>query len=253
MVDDVRSHRQGRRAASPGNDSLAGGPVRVPACLSSVLDSRPGQCAPADRSRGVPDHWPGGAVPGSDGRLLGGTGMKVTLWGTRGSLPSPGPETARYGGNTSCVEVRGANGQLLILDAGTGIRSLSATLDPELRRVDVLLTHLHMDHVQGLGFFAGLYKPGLEVHVWGPPSTTLHLRDRLARYLSPPLFPVQMRDLPSRLMLHDVPLSDFEIEGMGVKANLVCHPGPTVGYRISENGKAMGYLADHEPALRTRR
>ena len=90
------------------------------------------------------------------------------------------------------------------------------------------------------------------MHVWGPPSTTLHLRDRLARYLSPPLFPVQMRDLPSRLTLHDVPLSDFEIEAIGVRASLVCHPGPTVGYRISENGKAVVYLPDHEPALGAR-
>ena len=178
--------------------------------------------------------------------------MDVTLWGTRGSLASPGPDTARYGGNTSCVEVRGADGQLLILDAGTGIRPLSATLDVNLGRVDVLLTHLHMDHVQGLGFFAGLYKPGLEVHVWGPPSTTLHLRDRLARYLSPTLFPVQMRDLPSRLTLHDVPLTEFEIEALSVRASLVCHPGPTVGYRISENGKCLVYLPDHEPALGAR-
>ncbi len=73
--------------------------------------------------------------------------MDVTLWGTRGSLASPGPQTAGYGGNTSCVEVRGADGQLLILDAGTGIRPLSATLGAELRRVDILLTHLHMDHI----------------------------------------------------------------------------------------------------------
>src|SRR2546428_8954786 len=140
--------------------------------------------------------------------------MDVNLGGTRGSVASPGPETARYGGNTSCVEVRGAEGQLLILDAGTGIRPLSATLNPELRRVDILLTHLHMDHIQGLGFFAGLYKPDLEVHVWGPPSTTLHLRDRLAPYPSPPLFPGQMRDLPGRPTVHDLPLSDFEIQAI---------------------------------------
>src|SRR5256712_4612081 len=179
--------------------------------------------------------------------------MDVTLWGTRGSLAAPGPETARYGGNTSCVEVRGADGQLLILDAGTGIRPLSATLDPDLSRVDALLPLLHMATVQGLGFLAGRYKPALEVHAGGPPSTPLHLRDRLARYLSPPLFPVQMRDLPSRLTLHDVPLSDFEVEAMAVRASLVCHPGPTVGYRIGENGKAVVYLPDHEPALGARR
>ncbi len=80
--------------------------------------------------------------------------MRVQLWGTRGSLASPGPETARYGGNTSCVEVRGTDGTVLVLDAGTGIRALGAMLSPAARRVDVLLTHLHMDHIQGLGFFA---------------------------------------------------------------------------------------------------
>jgi phosphoribosyl 1,2-cyclic phosphodiesterase len=91
--------------------------------------------------------------------------MKVTLWGTRGSLAAPGPETIRYGGNTSCVEVRGADGTLVVLDAGTGIRRLGATLGPELPRIDLLLTHLHMDHIQGLGFFEPLNRPGQEVHI----------------------------------------------------------------------------------------
>jgi phosphoribosyl 1,2-cyclic phosphodiesterase len=178
--------------------------------------------------------------------------MKVTLWGTRGSLAAPGPQTARYGGNTACVEVRGSGGGLLVLDAGTGIRPLGVTVGPETSRVDVMLTHLHMDHIQGLGFFGPLYTPDLEVHVWGPPSTTLHLRERLARYLSPPLFPVRIRDLPCNLTLHDVPLGPFEIGEFTLRADLVCHPDPTVGYRISNGGAAMAYLADHEPALGAR-
>jgi phosphoribosyl 1,2-cyclic phosphodiesterase len=78
--------------------------------------------------------------------------MRITLWGTRGSLASPVPETVRYGGNTACVEVRGADGTLLVLDAGTGIRRLGASVGSDVRRVDILLTHLHMDHIQGLGF-----------------------------------------------------------------------------------------------------
>ena len=179
--------------------------------------------------------------------------MRVTLWGTRGSLATPGPETVRYGGNTSCVEVRGANGTVLILDAGTGIRRLGATVGPDAGRVDVLLTHLHMDHIQGLGFFRPLDQPGQEVHIWGPPSTTLDLRARVSRYLSPPLFPVRLRDLPCRLTLHDVPLEGFEIRGLEIVAALVCHPGPTVGYRITENGVSIAYLPDHEPALGARR
>jgi phosphoribosyl 1,2-cyclic phosphodiesterase len=175
--------------------------------------------------------------------------MKVTLWGTRGSLAAPGPETVRYGGNTSCVEVRGDDGTLVVLDAGTGIRRLGETIGSEVRRIDLLLTHLHMDHIQGLGFFEPLNRSGQEIHIWGPPSTTLDLRSRLARYLSPPLFPVRLRDLPCRLMLHDVPLGRFAIGSLQIAAALVIHPGPTVGYRISENTASLAYLPDHEPAL----
>ena len=106
--------------------------------------------------------------------------MNITLWGTRGSLASPGPDTVRYGGNTSCVEVRNDAGQLLVLDAGTGIRRLAPHLPDGVHRVDVLLTHLHMDHIQGLGFFDALYDSELDVHLWGPASATLDLFTRLS-------------------------------------------------------------------------
>jgi phosphoribosyl 1,2-cyclic phosphodiesterase len=177
----------------------------------------------------------------------------VRFWGTRGSVPTPGPATHRYGGNTSCVEVRtGTPDSIVIIDAGTGIRALGASLPEELRRVDILLSHLHMDHIIGLGFFAGLYRPGLDVHIWGPSSTILSLRARLTRYLSPPLFPVRLRDLPCRLTLHDSPLGTFELPGVSVSAGLICHPGPTVGYRL-DDGTTVAYLSDHEPALGARR
>ena len=175
--------------------------------------------------------------------------MRLTLWGTRGSLPSAGPENVRYGGNTSCVEVRGADGTLLVLDAGTGIRRLGYAVERGVRRVDVLLTHLHMDHIQGLGFFAPLYQEGLEVHIWGPPSTKLDLAARLTKYLSPPLFPVRLRDLPCELTLHDVTPGAFDIGGLAISADLVCHPGSTLGYRIAESAATMVYLPDHEPVI----
>ena len=178
--------------------------------------------------------------------------MQVTLWGTRGSLAAPGPETVRYGGNTSCVEVRGPGNALVVLDAGTGIQRLGATLRGGEGRIDLLLTHLHMDHIQGLGFFEPLYDPAREIHIWGPPSPTLDLRTRLARYLSPPLFPVRLRDLPCRLTLHNVPPERFEVGGLEIEAALVCHPGSTVGYRISDGRHALAYLPDHEPALGVR-
>ncbi len=174
--------------------------------------------------------------------------MKVTFWGTRGSLPSPRPGTTRYGGNTSCVEVRSGDGSVLLLDAGSGIHRL-ADFGAATGRVDVLLTHLHMDHILGLGFFGALFQPDLEVHIWGPPSTTLDLRARLSRYLSPPLFPVRLTDLPCKLVLHDAPRGTFDLPSASVTADLVCHPGPTLGYRIEADGATLTYIPDHEPAL----
>jgi phosphoribosyl 1,2-cyclic phosphodiesterase len=174
--------------------------------------------------------------------------MRVTLFGTRGSIPAPGPETARYGGNTSAVEVRAKNGAVLALDAGTGIRRLGAQVPPATARIDILLTHLHMDHIQGLGFFGPLYNPAVEVHIWGPASSTLSLEARLSRYLSPPLFPVHLRDLPS-VACHEVPRPPFDIGPFHIQTSLVSHPGPTVGYRVEGDGGVVAYLCDHEPAL----
>jgi phosphoribosyl 1,2-cyclic phosphodiesterase len=174
----------------------------------------------------------------------------VTLWGTRGSLPNAGPETVRYGGNTSCVEVRNSDDSVLVLDAGTGIRRLGDALkDQPPRRIDLLLSHLHMDHIVGLGFFAPLYDARCEVHIWGPPSATMDLHERLARYLSPPLFPVRIRDLPSRLELHDLVPGCVRIGPFTICNELVSHPGPTAGYRISEGSTILTYLPDHEPAI----
>ena len=174
--------------------------------------------------------------------------MRVTLFGARGSLPTPGAATARYGGNTSTVEVRGHDDTMLVLDAGTGIRSLGEQISSNTSRVDILLTHLHMDHVQGLGFFCPLYDPEIEVHIWGPASSTLSLSARLSRYLSPPLFPVHLRDLPC-VTCHEVPRPAFEIGSFYIQTSLICHPGPTVGYRIEMEGSTATYLPDHEPAL----
>lgn len=175
--------------------------------------------------------------------------MKVTLWGTRGSLASAGPETIRYGGNTACVEVRSDDGSILILDAGSGIRRLGESLGTLEGPIHILLTHLHLDHIQGLGFFGPLFRGGAEVHLWGPPSTTVDLRTRLGRYLSPPLFPVRLRDLGARLVLHDAPGTPTAIGPFVVRAEFVIHPGPTVGYRVAEGSRTLAYLPDHEPAL----
>lgn len=175
--------------------------------------------------------------------------MKVTFWGTRGSLASPGTDTARYGGNTSCVAVQGEEGTLIVLDAGTGIRNLGQSLPLTLHRVDILLTHLHMDHIQGLPFFSPARRPGVEIHIWGPASTTLSLDARLQKYLSPPLFPVSVRELAADFHFHELPTHVMEIGEFKVNAQLIIHPNPTIGYRIHSKNVSLTYLPDHEPAL----
>ncbi len=174
--------------------------------------------------------------------------MRLRIWGSRGSIASAGPDTVRYGGNTACVSIEASDGTCIVLDAGTGIRRLGAALTDQLV-VHVLVTHLHMDHIQGLGFFGPFFEAHREIHVWGPPSTTEALRTRLTRYLSPPLFPVRLRDLDSRVELHDAPPHPWRVGPFEVTAASVIHPGPTLGYRVSEDSRSVAYLPDHEPAL----
>lgn len=174
--------------------------------------------------------------------------MKVTLWGTRGSVARGGPDTLRYGGDTSSVELRSDDGRLIILDAGSGLPPLAKSLERDLDRIDIFLTHLHMDHIQGLGFFYPLRDEEIETHIWGPISTTQRLADRLTRYMSPPLFPVRVRDLRNNYV-HDVGTGTFELGPLTVRTDLIVHPGATLGYRIEEGHGAVVYMPDHEVAL----
>jgi phosphoribosyl 1,2-cyclic phosphodiesterase len=176
--------------------------------------------------------------------------VRLTIWGCRGSVPTPGPSTVRYGGNTSCVEVSLDGGATLVLDAGTGIRQLGLELlNRGERRVHLLLTHLHLDHLEGLRFFAPLWDDRVALDIWGPPSPLQSLKDRIARSFSPPFFPVDLSDVPARVTFHDVPRRRWTIAGASVAAELVVHPGPTVGYRIETEAATFAYLPDHEPAL----
>ncbi|MDZ4793640.1 MAG: MBL fold metallo-hydrolase [Bacteroidota bacterium] len=174
--------------------------------------------------------------------------MKIKIRGVRGSIPTADPDTTYYGGNTSCVDVS-EDGWRLVLDGGSGMRKSNTGPGPENKRIDILLTHLHLDHILGLGFFQPLFDPDMEIHIWGPASSTHTLRSRLTRYLSPPLFPVLIRNLPCKLILHEIDNSEFQIGPFTVQSGYVIHPGPTVGYRVAGQHSVFTYIPDHEPAL----
>jgi phosphoribosyl 1,2-cyclic phosphodiesterase len=176
--------------------------------------------------------------------------MRATIWGCRGTLASPGPETVRYGGQTSCIALDLDDGSLLILDAGTGIRRLGMSLaGRRLRRVDLLITHLHTDHIEGLRFFTPFWDPDVDFRIWGPPAPLKELDQRIAPYFSPPFFPVHLRNIPCRPRFMETPAGPWMIGSALVSAQLIKHPGPAVGYRIEEDGRSLAYLPDHEPAL----
>lgn len=174
--------------------------------------------------------------------------MRVKVWGARGSVPAPGPRMNRYGGNTSCVEAILSDGSRLILDAGTGIRTLGVGLlgDPH---VNILLTHLHLDHIQGLMFFPPCFRARSRITIWGPASPEASLESRIARYISAPLSPVEVRELPCQVSFHDTPASEWQIGPATIRAESVTHRGPTLGYRITDGDTVLCYIPDHEPAL----
>lgn len=173
--------------------------------------------------------------------------MNIKIWGSRGSLPSPGPEKNIFGGNTSCVQVT-HNNTCIILDGGSGIQRLGASLSKDITHIDILLTHLHLDHIMGLGFFFPLYNPNVTINIWGPASNE-SLTQRLRRYFSPPLFPVRLNELPSQPNIIEIDQSTFTIGDFKITSEYVCHPGSTVGYRLEIGNAVLTYIPDHEPAL----
>jgi phosphoribosyl 1,2-cyclic phosphodiesterase len=176
--------------------------------------------------------------------------VNLKIWGSRGSLASPGSSTERYGGNTSCIEVRPPGCDVVILDAGTGIRELGMRLVGEgCKRMHLLLTHLHVDHLEGLGMFEPIWRPETVLNIWGPASPVASLEERIAMYFSPPLFPVHLSEVPATIHYHDASESEWTIDGARFSSHAIIHPGPTVGFRVEAGGKSLAYLTDHEPAL----
>jgi phosphoribosyl 1,2-cyclic phosphodiesterase len=177
--------------------------------------------------------------------------VRIKVWGARGSIPAPGPRTARYGGNTSCVQVTLSDGSVLVLDAGSGIRDLGQSIPPDVKRINILLTHLHLDHIQGLLFFAPFFRPDAEIVIWGVATPGRPLRNCIARYLSAPLSPIEIRALPAQVTFRKCPAEEWSLGSARIQAAPVRHRGATLGFRISDGGSTLCYLPDHEPALGT--
>jgi phosphoribosyl 1,2-cyclic phosphodiesterase len=176
----------------------------------------------------------------------------VTVWGARGSIPSPGPATSRYGGNTSCVsvELQDEPGRLVVLDAGSGIRLLGNALLERGGRweIDLLLTHTHWDHIQGFPFFAPMFRDGNVVRVRGARQGDVDLGLILRQQMHPVVFPVPLEQTAAALTIEHLEPGQFEVGGFAVEALQLRHPGTTLGYRLTPagGGATLAYVTDSE-------
>ena len=183
---------------------------------------------------------------------IGGSGPSAWLkfWGVRGSIATPGPTTVEYGGNTSCVEVR-ADGQIIILDAGTGLRLLGRELLEEFgdQKLDLslLLTHTHWDHIQGLPFFLPVYKPQNQLRILGFEGARHGLDNVLTSQMESPFFPIGLREVPANVRIEELKESSFSVGKMRVEACLANHPGICVGYRLFTSAGSIAFFPDNEP------
>ena len=176
---------------------------------------------------------------------------EVTFWGTRGSIPTPGPETARYGGNTACISIGSSNGRLVILDAGSGLRPLGHELMKRRSDVlfaDILLSHTHWDHIQGLPFFKPLSSRDTSVCIYGAAQEGVPLKEILGRQMDPMVFPVPLNALAASLTVVEIEQGEFEIDDFKICAFRLRHPGTTLGYRLMPNsgGREIAYVTDNE-------
>lgn len=178
---------------------------------------------------------------------------KLRFWGVRGSIPTPGPTTVVYGGNTSCVEVQ-ADGELIILDAGSGIRPLGGQLATEFKgqslRINLLISHTHWDHIQGFPFFAPAYNPKNQVRVLAFEGAQQSLEATLAIQMESPFFPISMRQMPGNISIQELKDLSFDIGKVHIEATFLNHPGICAGYRLCTRHGSIAYLPDHEPFRR---
>jgi phosphoribosyl 1,2-cyclic phosphodiesterase/DNA-binding NarL/FixJ family response regulator len=175
---------------------------------------------------------------------------RIKFWGVRGSIATPGPSTVRYGGNTSCVEVR-SGGEIIILDAGTGLRNLGRALMAEFKdrplNVTLLLSHTHWDHIQGLPFFQPIYDPRCRLRILGFEGARKGLVHVLTGQMESPYFPVPFSELPGNIEIEELKDLDFQVGNVRVRAAFANHPGICVGYRLFTADGSVAFFPDNEP------
>jgi len=174
----------------------------------------------------------------------------IKFWGVRGSIPTPGPTSVRYGGNTSCIELRHDN-KLFILDAGSGIRGLGHELMKQKGPVQaaILISHMHWDHIQGIPFFTPAFIPGNQFVFYGAEETDKELETIIAGQMDPTYFPIEMKDMASKLEFQRLVEGRHQIDGIWVETLFVNHPGNALGYKIHFNDKSIVYISDNEPFI----
>jgi len=182
-------------------------------------------------------------------------GVRIKFWGVRGSIPSPGPETVIYGGNTSCVEVR-VGSDIIVLDAGTGLRRLGLALIEEFKdrpmQLNLLITHTHWDHIQGFPFFLPAYNPKNNVTIYGFEGASQGLQSTLSSQMESPYFPISMQEMPGHIAIRELHDLNFNVNKVPVRAHFLNHPGICTGYRLETPGGSISYLPDIELYQRLR-
>jgi phosphoribosyl 1,2-cyclic phosphodiesterase len=181
-------------------------------------------------------------------RLVAGT-LTMTFWGVRGTLPISRRDSARYGGNTSCVSLDFPDGRLLVFDGGTGIKALSDALAAAGRtRIegDILISHPHWDHIHALPFFAPFYAPGHQFQIWGPSHGNISMRELIAAQMDGVYFPITVREFAASVTYRELGEGEFALGGIRGRAMLLTHPGNCLGYRLHHAGRSICYVTDNE-------
>ncbi|MFC1544891.1 MBL fold metallo-hydrolase [Gemmatimonadota bacterium] len=180
--------------------------------------------------------------------------MRLKFWGVRGSIPTPGPNTVKYGGNTTCMQIlpdegESFGGEVLIIDAGTGIRELGMSLmaQPKPLKVNLLITHTHMDHINGFPFFIPAFIPGTQIDIYGPLHYEKRLEEIFAGQMDYSYFPISSAQLAAEVNYHELNEGEFEIGSLKVRTHYMNHPVLTLGYRITDGTGTIIFTGDHEP------